>query len=106
MSAPNPARGEAALGERKLVVDFNGFCTLEAALGAKVPDILKMMDAGLSFTQLRTFVRVFLHAEISDEDAGVLIEEIGLTETLLAVTTAVAGFFKPKETEARPRKAA
>lgn len=107
MSAPNPMRGEAALGEKKLVVDFNGFCSLEAVMAKKVPEILAVMDAGLGFSDLRHCVRVFCVDSISTEEAGDLIGAVGYEAALNAVSTAVSGFFAPqKDKPARPLKAA
>lgn len=108
MTAPNPMRGEAEFGEHRLVVDFNGFCALEAAMNKKVPEILALMDAGLGFTDLRTCVRVFLDAEMTDEEAGELLGSVGYAEALKAVSAACSGFFAPakKEKADRPLKAA
>lgn len=77
----NPMRGEAALGEYKLVVDFNRICTLEAVTKMKMPQpviAFKMGDFG--FSELRTYVRVFLDKPMSDEEAGNLIATLGQQE--------------------------
>lgn len=103
---PNPMRGEAPLGEHKLVVDFNGWCSLEAATGKKVPELLNEMKAGLGFADLRTWVRIFLSEPMSAEDVGNLIGA-HYEETIKSMSVAIEGFFSPKkEEEARPRKAA
>lgn len=108
MSAANPARGEAELGEHKLIVDFNSLCSLEAAMGKKVPEILSLMDSGMGFSDLRTCVRVFLDGDISLEEAGLLIGEVGYADALTAISTAVGGFFAPqkKDKPNHPLKAA
>lgn len=77
----NPMRGEAALGEYKLVVDFNRICTLEAVTKMKMPQpviAFKMGDFG--FSELRTYVRVFLDKPMNDEEVGNLIAGLGQTE--------------------------
>lgn len=80
---PNPLRGEAALGEHKLVVDFNRFCALEAAMKPlKVPDLIARFKVGVDFgfSELRTYVRVFLDKPMTDEEVGDLISAIGQEE--------------------------
>ena len=78
----NPMRGEAALGDHKLVVTFNRFCTLEGVMDMKVPGLIAMMKTGVNFGfgELRTFVRVFLDKEMSDTEVGDLIETLGMTD--------------------------
>ena len=49
MPAPNPLRGEAALGDYTLLVNFNGWCSLEGETGNKVPQLLQGLQEGLSF---------------------------------------------------------
>lgn len=103
----NPMRGEAALGEQIIVVDFNGFCSLEGELGKKVPEILSMMEAGLGFADLRMFISHFLAEPMSEHEVGELIGTVGFPEALAALSKAVNGFFADrKESAARPRKAA
>lgn len=107
MSAPNPMRGEAALGEHKLVIDFNSLCSLEAALGMNVPQIVLMMDRGLGFTEIRACVRVFADSDMTLEEAGNLCGDVGHEAAVDAITTAMQGFFAPKkDTKANPLKAA
>lgn len=83
--AANPMRGEAALGEHKLVVNFNSFCALEAAFkseGLKVPDLVVMVKTGIGFgfTELRTYVRVFLDKPMSDAEVGEFIGSLGMVD--------------------------
>lgn len=120
MATPNPQRGEAALGDQKLSVTFNGFCSLQEATGKDMPALLRdfegemdgtgMAIAGLVLDPLalRTWIRCFLVGEFTDEEAGELIGEQGIEEAFSALNTAVQGFFAPmkKEKEANPRKAA
>lgn len=104
----NPVRGEAKLGGHMLSVDFNRFCSLEAEMGKKVPEILALMDKGLGFSDLRACVRVFIDADMSEEEAGNVINDAGYAEALLALSAAVNGFFAPKveDKAVRPSKAA
>lgn len=76
----NRMRGEAALGEHKLVVDFNSFCSLEAATSLKVPDLVVMFKTGVGFgfNELRQFVQVFLDEPLSQEEVGELIGDLGM----------------------------
>jgi hypothetical protein len=81
----NPLHGEAALGEHKLVVNFNTFCSLEAAFKAdrlKVPDLIVMLKSGVGFgfTELRTYVRVFLDKPMTDAEVGELITAQGMVD--------------------------
>lgn len=122
----NPMRGEADLGEHKLVVNFNGWCSLEAAMGMKVPDLIAMMNTGIGFgfKELRTFVRNFLDKQMTDAEVGDLIGSLGMVDVPLekprgklkteqvwvaaiALGKAVDGFFATKkENGANPPKAA
>lgn len=82
MSSVNPMRGEAAFGDHKLIVNFNRFCALEAAMGMKVPALIMMMKTGLDFgfSELRTFTKVFLDKDMTDSEVGELIESVGMIE--------------------------
>lgn len=124
----NPMRGEAMLGEHKLVVDFNGWCSLERELGRTVPELIAMMKSGFGFGyhELRAFVRHFCHPPLTDQQAGDLIASLGMVEVeveqvkggkkkekqttwvaAVALSQAVEGFFAPREeSDARPLKAA
>lgn len=123
----NPMRGEAALGEHKLVVDFNGFCSLEAVTGLKVPDLVVMFKTGVGFGfgELRQFIQVFLDQRLSEKEVGDLIGELGMIEVPVpdrkkgdpetaqmwlaahALGQAMDGFLSPvKERQENPRKAA
>lgn len=127
--AANPLRGEADLGEHKLIVDFNGFCSLEKAMDLKVPDLVVMLKSGIGFgfSELRTFVRVFLDKPMGDVEVGDLIGRLGMTEVPVppemqkkgqpktmqvwlaadALNAAVDGFLAPqKATSENPLKAA
>lgn len=78
----NPMRGEAALGEHKLIVNFNRFCALEAVTEKKVPELVVMMKTGIDFgfSELRQFIRHFIDKPMTDEEAGDLIERLGMIE--------------------------
>ncbi len=125
----NPMRGEAALGEHKLIVDFNGFCSLEAATGMKVPDLVVMFKTGIGFGfgELRQFIQIFLDKPLSEKEVGDLIGELGMIEVPVpvelrkkgepetaqmwlaahALGQAMDGFLAPKtEQKENPRKAA
>ena len=109
MPTANPMKAEAALGEHMLAVTFNGWCSLEGETGNKVPQLLQGLQEGLSFSELRTWVRVFISEPMSEEEAGEFIQEVGLELTLKALGKAVDGFFSApakKATPENPRKAA
>lgn len=111
MPAANPVRGEAQIGSIKIVVDFNAWCALEAKLGMFVPEILGLMDKGLGFSQLRTILTVFAVGDVTEEDVGEQIGEIGYPEALRLLGEANNGFFRPemgagKDSDENPRKAA
>lgn len=100
----NPMRGEAEFGKHKLVVTFNGWCALEAATGQKVPELLADLGskAGLGFLQLRVWVRNFLDADLPGEKVGDMIGEMGIEAAMLALGTAVNGFFPEAEKGKKP----
>lgn len=109
MPGANPLRGEADLGGQKLVVNNNSLCALESALGLEGNDVIALLGQTISFTQLRTFVRVLAESDLSEEDAGDLIDEAGgYRPAADAINKAVQGYFKPqiKGNSARPLKAA
>lgn len=125
--AANPMKGEAELGDAKIVVTFNSLCSLEAAMGRDVPTIITMMASGIGFgfAQLRTAVRVLLDREISESEAGELIAKCGRVDievrtsegsepeivkewaAAVQIAKAFEGFFADrKDDQADPRKAA
>jgi hypothetical protein len=102
----NPMRGEAEFAGHKLVVDFNGWCTLEGVTSKKVPELLKELQKGLGFLDIRTWVRIFLVDDLSAEETGDLIGG-DYEGALVALGTAVEGFFtSAKAGKENPRKAA
>lgn len=102
MTAPNPMKGEVALGEHTLAVTFNSMCSLEAATGNKVPGLLQQMQDGLGFSEVRLWVRVLLTSPMSEEEAGELVGSIGYEATLKALGRAMEGFFAPAAKERKP----
>lgn len=109
MSLPNARRGETALGKHKLKVTFNGWCTLEALLGERMPGPVERMQRGLGFSELRSYVRAFLVKDLDDKAVGELIDEVGFPETLRALAEACEGFFpdaSKEGAEENPLKAA
>lgn len=110
MPRANPMRGEAELGEHKLVVNFNGWCIAEAATGRKMNELLResASDDGLGMGTLRAMVRAFLEKDMTYEETGDLIDSIGLEETLLALSKAMGGFFSDaaEDKKENPLKAA
>jgi hypothetical protein len=108
MAGANSMRGEALLREHTLRVNFNSWCVLEDETGCKVPELLKIMQTGLGFSEVRTWVRVFIDKPMTDTEAGDLIGEVGYEATLKALGKAVEGFFaSPKKEKAEnPQKAA
>jgi hypothetical protein len=108
MPLANPMRGEAMLGECKLVVNYNGLCVLEGMLGLAVPDVLELVKNGLSFSNLRTFVQALSEDDLTEISAGELIDSVGYNEALAVLCKAFEGYFAPpkKEKAANPLKAA
>lgn len=123
----NPMRGEAPLGEHKIIVTFNGLCSLEAELKRSVPELIFMMKngVGFGFKEMRSFVRCLLDKDMTDEEAGDLIGRCGMIDqdipaearkrggpksekvwvAAIALRDAFEGFFA-EEKEERPLKAA
>lgn len=104
----NPMRGEAAIGDHKLVIDFNAMCSLEMVTGLKVQQLLGRLETGLGFIEMRTWVRTFIDKPMTDEEAGNFIGALTPEPVLEAIAAAVEGFFAPaKEAKAEnPLKAA
>jgi hypothetical protein len=108
MAAPNPLRGEGEIGGRKLVVDFNSLCALEAVTGYKVPDLLALAETGLGFHELRTWFGVFLVDDLSPKEVGDLVgAEIAAADgekfmdrmkvVQMKLSVPIEGFFGPPQ---------
>lgn len=104
----NPLKGEARIGDSLIRVDFNALCELEGATGKAVPELLAQFDAGLGFTDLRSWIGVLLVDAIPSEAVGELIGSHGYEASLAALAECLAGFFSPKEKEkdGNPRRKA
>lgn len=102
----NPMRGEVALGDHKLIVTFNKVCALEDATGRKLLDLVADLQFGLGFGDIRLWVKVLLDKEMSLEQVGDLLGEIGFEAAVEAIGKAFEMFFPAPEGKAKnPRKA-
>lgn len=91
----NPHRGEVALGTHTLRLSINGLCAAEAATGLDTGGLLAGLERGRM-----TSIRALLHAALNRpdftlEDAGDLIQEIGVAEVVKALTEAMVLAFPP-----------
>lgn len=88
--APNPMRGEAALGSFTLVFDFNAMCTLERATGLKTAQLLELMQSGeMGFDDVRHFAFAGLQAEHPGTtllEAGDAVGSVGVEPALEAIS--------------------
>lgn len=106
----NRARGEVPLkseaGEYTLRFTVNAFCELEGLLAMSTNDVMEKMrgKTGPSVTLVRALTWAGLqsrHPDISVEQAGDIVHEIGIVATMAAVTEAlIAG-----QPSARKKKA-
>ena len=114
MPAANPLRGEiafTALGqERILRFGVNEICALEAELGMKFRAIIDNLGTDLSITMVRTvFRRAVMGSEITDEEAGAMIDELtlpGAVDLLMQSHNHSAPEPKPGTNGSRPPKRA
>ena len=98
---------EAAGARHTLRYGINALCEMEARLGTTVGKIGELMAAGLSMQQLRTVFACGLETPATDQEAGVLIDEIGLARAGDLVGEAMqAAFPEADGAKSSPRKAA
>src|SRR4051794_6574640 len=100
--APNPIKGEAPFGKTGLVLvfDFNTMCLLEAATDLKADELLACLENDMGATLARAFVWAGLQEhqpEITIEQAGAWIGEVGIAETTRSLTIALAAAFATPE---------
>lgn len=93
MPGANPMRGEHPIGGHKLVVTFNSVCALEEVTGRKVLDLMADMQYGLGFVDLRLWVQTLLDEQMSLEQVGELLGEVGFEPALQAIAKAFESFF-------------
>lgn len=107
MSGANPMRGEVAIGDHKLVVDFNSICALEEATGRKAMELAADMQFGLGFSDIRLWFKVLLDKDMTLNEVGDLLSEVGPTTALEALARGFELCFPvSKEKKKNPRKAA
>jgi hypothetical protein len=107
----NPMRGEAPLGDKTLVFNFNSLCALERETGLKLHMLLVMIEADCGFADLRDFVWAGLQDRqpgTTVEEAGDAIGAVGFKEAADAVRECLRACFPPekKEKGKNPPKAA
>lgn len=96
----NPLRGEADLGDKKLLVNFNALCTAEAALGMKVPALVAAIQTeGLGFDDVRRLLKCLLvgGGRMTLDQVGEFIDVVGMDAVGEAIGTAMNGFFPAAE---------
>lgn len=107
----NPLKGEVAFGDDTLTINFGVFCALEAEMGLTADQIIDLMMAGLSFTQLRTIIRAGLRKnrpDITVEQTEDAIDAAGgFKGAYLAVGKALKAYSgEPEAKDQNPPKAA
>lgn len=103
---PNAVKGETKLGEHTLVYSFNALCLLEEEKGEKIGVLLEQLEAGVGLLELRTFIWAGLqekHPGTSLEDAGDVIQAVGIPTALAAIETAVTAAFAVEAKGKKPR---
>lgn len=114
----NPNRGEVVLfsGAKEYVLSFsiNALCELEDLLGSSVIEIAAQLNdrSAIQMKTIRAMVWAGLrdkHSECSLTDAGTIITQAGVPETLAAIGSAFSAAFPDAPAEAkgsgsRPRK--
>lgn len=107
----NALKGEAALGEYTLALNFDAFCELEDRTGRKAHDMIEAFSAGLSFGELRDFIWAALqchHSDIDEDGLKALLREHEYTASNEALGKALVAYFGEvgKVKGKNPRKAA
>lgn len=105
----NPLRGEADLGDKQIVVNFNNLCKAEAALGLKVPALVAAIQTeGLGFDDVRRLLKALLvgGAGMTLDQVGDFIDVVGMEAVGEAIGKAFIAFFpKAEEETENPLKA-
>lgn len=91
--ASNPMRGEAPLGENKLVLTFNTACALEQETGRNILDLAAQMEFGFGLADLRQWVRILLDKPMTLEETGDWLGEVGIEAATLALGEVFKQFF-------------
>lgn len=101
-------RGEVAIGDHKLIVDFNSVCALEEATGRKVLDLVADMQFGLGLSDIRLWFKVLLDKDMTLIEVGDFLGEIGIEAASEALVKGFELFFPaPKKgKKENPLKAA
>lgn len=106
MPGANPMRGEAQLGDRKLVLTFNTACALEQETGRTILELAGQMEFGFGFSDLRQWIKVLVNEPMTLEEVGDWLGEIGVEPASQAIGTAFRQFFPaPKAKKENPPKA-
>lgn len=99
-------KGDVALGDYTLRMDFNALCDAEEDF----PGIMQGQVSLDSFRNIRSMVRHALaahHPDLDDRAVGDIIHEVGLEAAALAITDAMQASFGSSEASetANPQKA-
>lgn len=105
--AANPMRGEAQLGDRKLVLTFNTACALEHETGRTILDLAGQMEYGFGLADLRQWIRVLVDKDMTLEEVGDWLGEVGIEPATEALGAVFSQFFPPpkKVKDPNPPKA-
>jgi len=108
MPLANPHRGEVnvtALGQEwTLRFGMNEMCVLEAQFDCGFSELMTRLIENPRMTLLRTVFQVAVVGDISEEDAGTLIDDIGMAEAIQHLIAAVELSMAKPEPGSRPRK--
>lgn len=88
-----------------LAYDINALCRVEDALGIEdVKQLQEVMSKGMSFRKLRTLFCCGLTPEVTEVEAGEVIQELGVTDATAKIGEAFkAAFPTAKGTTGNPR---
>lgn len=97
MTLPNAQRGEVGFNAdgKPYLLKFstNAFCQLESITGASAVEVAGSMQGSLRFTTVRALFYVALqrhHKGLSVDDAGDLMDAVGIARTATLVSQAFA----------------
>lgn len=100
-------RGEATVGDYRLVFDFNALCLAEEHTGPLGAAMENMGAGSLKAIRALFWAGLQRNHEMSIEDAGQVVQEIGVDEVSAAIAKGIeSAFSKTPKSQKGNRKAA
>lgn len=93
MPRPDPLKGEAALGDKLLRMNFRAWRAFEHSSGKKLTLLMAEFGAGLGCDDLVEWVQAFLVDEADTEQVVDLIDKAGHPAAMKVLSELVAAYF-------------